>query len=94
MIRFVNLIFHLCVGSDSEERRGAPSTSVTEELQRMKGEAQEKQLQLEESHRQEMEHLRAHYQQQATETEERYATELFMLQQRLQELTGSETHYR
>lgn len=60
----------------------------------MKGEAQEKQLQLEESHRQEMEHLRAHYQQQATETEERYATELFMLQQRLQELTGSETHYR
>lgn len=60
----------------------------------MKGEAQEKQLQLEESHRQELEHLRAHYQQQATETEERYATELFMLQQRLQELAGSETHYR
>ncbi|GLD59177.1 A-kinase anchor protein 9, partial [Lates japonicus] len=80
-------------GKDSEEQADAPSTSLTIELQRLKVEAQEKQLQLEESHRQEMEHLRAHYQQQATETEERYATELFMLQQRLQEVTGTETHY-
>uniref|UniRef100_A0A3Q1FNT2 Pericentrin/AKAP-450 centrosomal targeting domain-containing protein n=1 Tax=Acanthochromis polyacanthus TaxID=80966 RepID=A0A3Q1FNT2_9TELE len=63
------------------------------DLQRLKAEAQEKQLQLEESHKQEMEHLRAHYQQQATESEERYATELFMLQQRLQEVTGAQTYH-
>lgn len=79
---------------DPEKQAGAPSTSLTNELQRLKTEAQEKQLQLEESHRQEMERLRAHYQQQAAETEERYATELFMLQQRLQDVTGAETHYR
>ncbi|XP_030003529.1 A-kinase anchor protein 9 [Sphaeramia orbicularis] len=78
---------------DLEERARAPSTSLSEQLQKMKAEAQEKQLQLEESHRQEMEHLRAHYQQQATETEERYATELFILQQRLEEVTGSQTHF-
>ncbi|XP_054461660.1 A-kinase anchor protein 9 isoform X3 [Anoplopoma fimbria] len=77
---------------DLEEHAGAPSTSLTKELQRLKVEEQEKQLQLEESHRQEMEHLRAHYQQQATESEERYATELFMLQQRLQEVAGTQTH--
>ncbi|XP_068567205.1 A-kinase anchor protein 9 isoform X2 [Cebidichthys violaceus] len=77
---------------DLKELSGAPSTSLTEERQRLKVEEQEKQLQLEESHRQEMEHLRAHYQQQATESEERYATELFMLQQRLQEVAGSHTH--
>ncbi|XP_045915257.1 A-kinase anchor protein 9 isoform X4 [Micropterus dolomieu] len=78
---------------DLEQRADAPSTGLTEELQRLKAEEQEKQLQLEESHRQEMEHLRAHYQQQATETEERYLTELFMLQQRLQEVTGTQTHF-
>ncbi|XP_035849224.1 A-kinase anchor protein 9 isoform X4 [Sander lucioperca] len=78
---------------DLEERAGAPSTFLTKELQRLKAEEQEKQLQLEESHRQEMERLRAHYQQQATESEERYAIELFMLQQRLQEVTGTQTHY-
>ncbi|XP_034401671.1 A-kinase anchor protein 9 isoform X4 [Cyclopterus lumpus] len=77
---------------DLEERAGAPSTSLTMELKRLKAEEQEKQLQLEESHRQEMERLRAHYQQQATESEERYATELFMLQQRLQEVAGTQTH--
>uniref|UniRef100_G3NJE9 A-kinase anchoring protein 9 n=1 Tax=Gasterosteus aculeatus aculeatus TaxID=481459 RepID=G3NJE9_GASAC len=65
-----------------------PTISLPEEFQRLKVEEQEKQLQLEESHRQEMERLRAHYQQQATESEERYATELFMLQQRLQELAA------
>ena len=75
------------------ERDGA-SLSFSTELQRLKAEAQEKQLQLEERHRQELERLRAHYQQQATDTEERYATELFVLQQRLQEVTGSETYYR
>lgn len=79
---------------DWEEQAGAPSDSNTKALQRLKVEAQETQLQLEESHKQEMEHLRAHYQQQATETEERYATELFILQQRLQEVTGAQTHYR
>ncbi|XP_028452594.1 A-kinase anchor protein 9 isoform X6 [Perca flavescens] len=78
---------------DLEERAGAPSTFLTKELQRLKTEEQEKQLQLEESHRQEMERLRAHYQQQATESEERYAIELFMLHQRLQEVTGTQTHY-
>ncbi|XP_067468950.1 A-kinase anchor protein 9 isoform X1 [Thunnus thynnus] len=78
---------------DPEERAAAPSTSPSKELQMLRAEAQEKQLQLEESHRQEMELLRAHYQQQTAETEERYATELFMLQQRLQEVTGTQTHY-
>uniref|UniRef100_A0A8C2WDU7 A-kinase anchoring protein 9 n=1 Tax=Cyclopterus lumpus TaxID=8103 RepID=A0A8C2WDU7_CYCLU len=83
----VRVEFHipLLCRLDLEERAGAPSTSLTMELKRLKAEEQEKQLQLEESHRQEMERLRAHYQQQATESEERYATELFMLQQRLQE---------
>ncbi|XP_047239649.1 A-kinase anchor protein 9 isoform X2 [Girardinichthys multiradiatus] len=69
------------------------SASASVELQRLKAEAQVKQLQLEESHRQEMERLRGHYQQQAAETEERYATELFVLQQRLQETTGAQTYY-
>ncbi|XP_037548691.1 A-kinase anchor protein 9 [Nematolebias whitei] len=76
---------------DVEEQTGA-SASIPD-LQKLKVEAQEKQLQLQESHQQEMEHLRAHYQQQAAETEERYATELFMLQQRLQDVTGDETFY-
>lgn len=79
---------------DLEEQAGAPSTCLSEELQRLKAEEQGKQLQLEESHRQEMERLRAHYQQQTAETEERYLTELFMLQQRLQEVTGTQTHFR
>ncbi|KAL3043725.1 hypothetical protein OYC64_003565 [Pagothenia borchgrevinki] len=77
---------------DLEERAGAASTSLTvQEVQRLKAEEQQKQLQLEESHRQELERLRAHYQQQAAESEERYATELFMLQQRLQEVSGTQT---
>ncbi|KAF7664098.1 hypothetical protein LDENG_00189000 [Lucifuga dentata] len=78
---------------DPEEQAGAPSTSLSEDLKRLKAEAQEKQLQLEESHRQELEHLRAYYQQQAAETEERYATELLVLEQRLQEVTGTQTHF-
>ncbi|KAM6899994.1 LOW QUALITY PROTEIN: A-kinase anchor protein 9 [Xenentodon cancila] len=77
---------------DLEERDGA-ALSFSMELERLKTEAQEKQLRLEESHRQEMERLRAHYQQQATETEERYATELFVLEHRLQDTTGAETFY-
>ncbi|XP_075995305.1 A-kinase anchor protein 9 [Genypterus blacodes] len=78
---------------DPEEHAGVPSTSQCEDLQRLKAEAQEKQLQLEESHRQQMEHLRAHYQQQAEETEERYTTELLMLEHRLQEATGTHAHF-
>nr|XP_046273438.1 A-kinase anchor protein 9 isoform X2 [Scatophagus argus] len=78
---------------DLEGQAGAPSTCLTEELQRLRAEEQEKQLRLEESHRQEVEHLRAHYQQQAAESEERYLSELFMLQQRLQEVTGTQTHF-
>ncbi|KAM9737616.1 A-kinase anchor protein 9 isoform 2-T2 [Menidia menidia] len=79
-------------GRDSEGRAAA-SASPAVDLQRLKAEAQEKQLQLEESHRQEMERLRAHYRQQASETEERYTTELVMLQQRLQEVTGTDGYY-
>lgn len=75
-----------------EEQSGV--TASISDLQKLKVEAQEKQLQLQESHQQEMELLRAHYQQQSAETEERYATELFMLQQRLQDVTGDETFYR
>lgn len=77
-----------------EERSSTPSTSITEELRRLRAQDQQKQLWLEERHRQEVERLRAHYQQQATETEERYLTELFMLQQRLQEVTAAQTHFR
>ncbi|KAK1880144.1 A-kinase anchor protein 9 [Dissostichus eleginoides] len=69
----------------------SPSTNKVQEVQRLKAEEQQKQLQLEESHRQELERLRAHYQQQAAESEERYAIELFMLQQRLQEVSGTQT---
>ncbi|XP_055081545.1 A-kinase anchor protein 9 isoform X2 [Periophthalmus magnuspinnatus] len=70
------------------------STSQTSsEIQMLKVEAQQKQKQLEHSHRQEVERLRAHYQQQAAETEERYATELFMLQQRLQEVNAAPSHF-
>lgn len=76
------------------EQTGTPSACFSEELQRLRAEEQEKQLQLEESHREEVERLRAHYQQQATETEERYLTELLMLQQQLQEATSNQTHSR
>ncbi|KAM3858147.1 A-kinase anchor protein 9 [Diretmus argenteus] len=79
--------------ADLVEQADTPTTSLSGDLQRLKDEARGKQLQLEESHRQEMEHLRAHYQQQATETEERYATELIVLEQRLQEVTGARTQF-
>ncbi|XP_061753520.1 A-kinase anchor protein 9 isoform X2 [Nerophis ophidion] len=73
-------------------------------LERLKIEAQEKQRRLEESHRQEIEHVqashrqelervRAHYQQRAMETQDHYTTEIHMLQQRLQEVTGLQVHY-
>ncbi|XP_061903612.1 A-kinase anchor protein 9 isoform X1 [Entelurus aequoreus] len=73
-------------------------------LERLKMEAQEKQRRLEDSHRQEIERVqashrreiervRAHYQQRAVETQDRYTTEIHMLQQRLQEVTGLQVHY-
>lgn len=78
-----------------KEQTGTPPACMSEELQRLRAEEQEKQLKLEESHREEVERLRAHYQQQATETEERYLTELLMLQQQLQDVTGTQrTHSR
>lgn len=75
---------------DLEEQTASSFLSL--ELQRLKAEAQEKQLQLEEHHRLDVERLRSHYQQQAAETEERYATELFMLQRRLQEVTAVDAY--
>lgn len=92
-VRILTFTFHSLL-LDPEEQAGVPSTSLSEDLQRLKAEAQETQLQLEESHRQQMEHLRAYYQQQAAETEERYTTELFMLEHRLQEATGTHAHFR
>ncbi|KAM4631015.1 A-kinase anchor protein 9 isoform 1-T1 [Polymixia lowei] len=79
--------------TELEAQAGALSASVPGDLERLKAEAQEKQLGLEERHKQEMEHLRSYYQQQAAETEERYATELIMLEQRLQEVTGTQTQF-
>lgn len=77
-----------------EEQTVTPPVCIGEELQRLRAEEQQKQLQLEESHREAVECLRAHYQQQATETEERYLTELLMLQQQLQDVTSSQAHSR
>ncbi|XP_018605786.2 A-kinase anchor protein 9 isoform X2 [Scleropages formosus] len=65
-----------------------------EEVAKLRAELHGRQAQLELQHGQEIERLRAYYQQQAKETEERYTTELVLLQQRLQELTGSEAHGR
>nr|XP_015829106.2 A-kinase anchor protein 9 isoform X3 [Nothobranchius furzeri] len=77
---------------DVQEQAGV-SASPSVDLLTLRAEAQEKQRQLEESHQQDMERLRAHYQHQAAETEERYSTELFILQQRLQEVAGQKTYY-
>lgn len=87
---YLTCVFLLAV----EEQTVAPPVCIGGELQRLRAEEQEKQLQLEESHREEVECLRAHYQQQATETEERYLTELLMLQQQLQDVTSSQAHSR
>ncbi|XP_054618970.1 A-kinase anchor protein 9 isoform X4 [Dunckerocampus dactyliophorus] len=76
---------------DAEEQ--GTKVSHSEELERLKLEAQEKQHRLEENHRQEMERVQAHYQQRATEMEERYTTEILVLQQRLQEVMGAQLHY-
>lgn len=94
LLRLSKFTSRLSYRSDVEEWTSAPSACLTEELRRLRAEEQEKQLQLQASHRQEVELLRAHYWQQAAETEERYHTELFMLQQRLQEVAGTDTHFR
>lgn len=60
----------------------------------LRAEFQERQAQLEQRHQQEVERLRAYYQQQAKETQERYATEVVLLQNRLQELTGTDPQFR
>ncbi|XP_034016530.1 A-kinase anchor protein 9 isoform X2 [Thalassophryne amazonica] len=86
--------FSSSASKDLENPAGAQSPSLSVQLQRQHAEAQEKQLQLEESHRQEMDRLRAHYQQQAMETEQRYTTELSMLEQQLQEVTATESYNR
>ncbi|KAK7898929.1 hypothetical protein WMY93_019782 [Mugilogobius chulae] len=78
---------------DEGEQAHFSASQTFSEIQTLKAEAQQKQQQLEHSHRQEVERLRAHYQQQASETEERYATELFMLQQRLQEVNAAPSHF-
>ncbi|XP_056154299.1 A-kinase anchor protein 9 [Lampris incognitus] len=78
---------------DPEEQAGTAFTSYSEDLERLRAEVQEKQIRLEERHKQEMEHLRTYYQQQAAETEERYTTELIILEQRLQEVTSTQTQF-
>lgn len=60
----------------------------------LRAEFQERQAQLEQRHLQEVERLRSYYQQQAKETQERYATEVILLQNRLQELTGTDPQFR
>uniref|UniRef100_A0A3B4BA49 Pericentrin/AKAP-450 centrosomal targeting domain-containing protein n=1 Tax=Periophthalmus magnuspinnatus TaxID=409849 RepID=A0A3B4BA49_9GOBI len=88
----LHFLTSLCLDLSEQAHSAAAVTSTSQtssEIQMLKVEAQQKQKQLEHSHRQEVERLRAHYQQQAAETEERYATELFMLQQRLQEVNAS-----
>ncbi|XP_077086261.1 A-kinase anchor protein 9 isoform X2 [Siphateles boraxobius] len=56
----------------------------------LKAEFQECWAQLEERHRHEIERLKVFYQQQKQETQERFTSEILLLQQRLQELTGAE----
>uniref|UniRef100_A0A4W5NAQ4 A-kinase anchoring protein 9 n=1 Tax=Hucho hucho TaxID=62062 RepID=A0A4W5NAQ4_9TELE len=66
----------------------SPSSHTAEDVQKLRAYAQP-----EECHRLEVEHLRAYYQQQAKETEERYATKLLVLQQHLDEVTGTEAQF-
>ncbi|CAB1320859.1 unnamed protein product [Coregonus sp. 'balchen'] len=63
------------------------------DIQKLRANVQQQRAQLEECHRQEVERLRAYYQQQAKATEERYATELIVLQQHLDEATGTEAQF-
>ncbi|XP_038827475.1 A-kinase anchor protein 9-like [Salvelinus namaycush] len=72
----------------------SPSSHTAEDVQKLRADVQQQRAQLEECHRLEVEHLRAYYQQQAKETEERYSTELLVLQQHLDEVTGTEAQFR
>ncbi|XP_055750169.1 A-kinase anchor protein 9-like isoform X3 [Salvelinus fontinalis] len=71
----------------------SPSSHTAEDVQKLRADVQQQRAQLEECHRLEVEHLRAYYQQQAKETEERYSTELLVLQQHLDEVTGTEAQF-
>ncbi|RXM32276.1 A-kinase anchor protein 9 [Acipenser ruthenus] len=65
-----------------------------EEIEKLKSEFNLQRNQFEDQHTQEIERLRMYYQQQIKETEERYTTEMIILQQRLQDVTGSEAQFR
>ncbi|XP_031644532.1 A-kinase anchor protein 9 isoform X4 [Oncorhynchus kisutch] len=67
--------------------------TTAEDVQKLRADVQQQRAQLEECHRLEVEHLRAYYQQHAKETEERYSTELLVLQQHLDEVTGTEAQF-
>ncbi|XP_041932184.1 A-kinase anchor protein 9 isoform X3 [Alosa sapidissima] len=73
--------------------RGQVPTAQADTSDRLRAEFQERQAQLEQRHLEEVERLRAYYQQQAKETQERYATEVILLQNRLQELTGTDAQF-
>ncbi|XP_034776752.2 A-kinase anchor protein 9-like isoform X7 [Acipenser ruthenus] len=64
-----------------------------EEIEKLKSEFNLQRNQFEDQHTQEIERLRMYYQQQIKETEERYTTEMIILQQRLQDVTGSEAQF-
>ncbi|XP_034774598.2 A-kinase anchor protein 9-like isoform X3 [Acipenser ruthenus] len=66
---------------------------LKEEIEKLKSEFNQQRTQFEDQHTQEIECLRMYYQQQIKETEERYTTEMIVLQQRLQEVTGSEAQF-
>ncbi|KAM9419393.1 A-kinase anchor protein 9-like isoform 3-T3 [Salvelinus alpinus] len=71
----------------------SPSSHTAEDIQKLRADIHQQRAQLEECHRLEVERLRAYYQQQAKATEERYATELIVLQQHLDEVTGTEAQF-
>ncbi|KAL4629820.1 A-kinase anchor protein 9 isoform X3 [Arapaima gigas] len=79
--------------NDHENQSEAKSVHL-EEVMKVRAEFQARQEQLEVQHRQEIERLRSYYQQEVKDTEERYTTELLLLQQRIQEVMGSETQAR
>ncbi|XP_029587839.1 A-kinase anchor protein 9 isoform X2 [Salmo trutta] len=76
-----------------EPTAASPSSHTAEDIQKLRADVHQQQAQLEECHRLEVERLRAYYQQQAKATEERYATELIVLQQHLDEVTGTEAQF-
>ncbi|XP_070970259.1 A-kinase anchor protein 9-like isoform X2 [Oncorhynchus clarkii lewisi] len=76
-----------------EPTAASPSSHTAEDIQKLMADVHQQRAQLEECHRMEVERLRAYYQQQAKATEEHYATELIMLQQHLDEVTGTEAQF-